>query len=186
MDGEPGNQPLILYRNTLLYLGSGRYQRLLNIPSPLQPLPQLPLLLQNLQLQPLDPVLQRLPPLPHHPRPQPLILRQPPPPSPALLFPAGRRRRLAQPAGLELRARAQRLDAPLLAGEVGVCAVEEEGYEGGYFGAEGGFGGGEGWLGDQFVVLVSLVTCSLIQGPWSLVCSGCGSGSQGDIGVVFV
>lgn len=137
-------------------------------PSPLQPLPQLPLLLQNLQLQPLNAVFQRLPPLPHHPRPQPLILGQPPPPSPALLLPAGGRRRLSQPAGLELRARAQRLDAPLLAGEVGVCAVEEEGYEGGYLGAEGGFGGGEGRLGDQFVVLVSLVTCSLLQGAWLL------------------
>lgn len=88
--------------------------------SPLQPLPQLPLLLQHLQLQPLNPILQRLPLLPHDARLQPLVRAQLPPARPSRLPTARGGRGVAPQAPLlQLRARAERLDAALLALEVG-------------------------------------------------------------------
>ena len=50
--------------------------------------------------------------------------------------------------GVQIRARLERLDAPRLAREVLVGAVEEEGDKGADFVAEGGFGGREGGVGD--------------------------------------
>lgn len=125
----------------------------------LQPNPQLPLLLGNLQLEPLHTILKRLLPLPDCPRPQtrPAIERL----AAALLSrPAllGRRaleilRPAAQTARVEVTPCLQGLDAPGLALGLAVGAVEEVGHEGADFVAEGGFCCGEGGLGDEFVVL---------------------------------
>lgn len=140
-----------------------------SLPSPrslLHPHPQLPLLLRHLELEPLDAVLERLLPLANRPGPQA---------GPAVeCLSAARRLFLfggssrgggivvvvtltgapAQPAGVEVAPRLERLDAARLALDLPVGAVDEVCHEGADFVAEGGFGGGKGWLGDEFVVLL--------------------------------
>lgn len=117
--------------------------------SSLQSLPQLPLLLQHLQLQPLDAIPQRLLALPHRPRPQLVLAVQLPAAPQRLHGLVGPR----EAALLQLAPRLERLDAPLLALDLGVGAGEEEGDVWADVVAQGGFGGGEGRLGDEFVVL---------------------------------
>lgn len=101
----------------------------------LQPHPQLPLLLHNLQLQPLNTVLQRLLPLLHGSRSQARLAVQRLP-ALAAATPTwcarNRRRRhtaaaaaVVQPPGVELAARLERLDPPCLPLDLVVCAVEE-------------------------------------------------------------
>ncbi len=131
----------------------------------LQPHLQLPLLLQHLELQPLDAVLQRLLALPHHLGPQRGL--------PLELPPSLRRRRggaswssLArssgavslvrrprQPPRVELRARLERLDPPRLPLQVLVRAPEQELDEGPDLVAQRGLGRRERGLRDELVVL---------------------------------
>lgn len=66
----------------------------------------------------------------------------------------------AQPPGVEVASRLERLDAAGLALDLPVGAVEEVCDKGADFVAEGGFGCGEGGLGDEFVVLWESINSS--------------------------
>lgn len=129
----------------------------------LQPHPQLSLLLRHLELEPLDAVLERLLPLANRPGPQAGPAVECLPARRLFLFGGSSRGggivvitlagAPAQPAGVEVAPRLERLDAARLALDLPVGAVEEVRHEGADLVAEGGFGGGEGRLGDEFVVL---------------------------------
>lgn len=134
----------------------------------LQPEPQLPLLLRDLHLEPLDAVLQRLPPLAHGARAQARVAVEGlfsvlvPPPGAGVHAAAAAAAvgvvavvvvALREAPGVELAARLEGLDTARLALDLAVGAVEEVGDEGADLVAEAGLGGGEGRLGEELVVL---------------------------------
>lgn len=82
---------------------------------------------------------------------------------------------MRQPAGVQVGARLERLDAPRLALQVLVGAVEEQRDKGPDLVAQGGFGGGEGWLGNQLVVLLRgvFLGSALLYPTRVLVCLCC-------------
>jgi hypothetical protein len=134
----------------------------------LQPRPQLSLLLPDLHLHALDAVLERLPALADHACPQRRlaaqrveVLRLLPAPRRGLLPRAAgplivARQAVRQPAGLQLGARLERLDAPRLAVQLGVGAVEQQRDGRGDLAAQRGLGGGESGGGDELVMLRAL------------------------------
>lgn len=122
----------------------------------IEPPLQLPLLLQNLELEPLDAIAQGLFPLTQGASSVPILRTE-------RWWSAGGGSwggvvmlvaivGTGETALLQVVAGLERLYTAVLAFDLGVCAGEEESDVGAYFVAEGGLCGGEGGLGDEFVV----------------------------------